>query len=80
VGGKNKLGNFEKIIYTIMVYLPYLFVLIAIAFLIKGFYLKSKKKNSKKYYTISFICFILGIFILLLPVILLLIIRIGWGS
>ena len=42
------MGNLGKNIFTIFVYLPYLFVLISIGFLCMALHLKTKKTNSKK--------------------------------
>ncbi|MDF2883946.1 MAG: hypothetical protein K0R54_4511 [Clostridiaceae bacterium] len=70
------MGSLEKSIYIIFVYLPYVFMLISIIFLFRGFYLKKHMKIVKKYFIISFVCFIMGIIIYLLPVILLAIIKI----
>ena len=69
------MGSFEEGIYTILVCLPYVFMLTSIVFLLKGFYLKKHIKIGKKNFIISFVCFIMGILIYLLPVILLVIIK-----
>lgn len=67
--------SFEESIYTIFVYSPYVFMLISTVFLFRGFYLKKHTKIGKKNLIISFACFIMGIIIYLLPVILLFIIK-----
>ena len=71
------MGNFEMGIFYTLLYLPYVLTLISIILLCRGFYLKKHKKSGKRYLIFSIVCFIMGIIIFLIPVILLLIIKLS---
>ena len=68
---------FEKVLYKMVIILPYILLAISFISLILGIVKKSSKEPCKKYFIVSVVSIILGIIIFFIPMIVIILNTIG---